>query len=164
MVVPTDKILSFWAVAGEPPMGRRAKGEKRFHALGLRTIGQMAAWPAQSLVDHFGARGSIFGNWLTRCATGAPTMTTSKNASWARPSRCPILSLSGADRARTFSIFVKGVPMRVVYLVLLLIVLAAVVVFVTQNNETVTLQFLDRSIELRRTVALDRHCLPVGHG
>jgi putative membrane protein len=36
--------------------------------------------------------------------------------------------------------------MRSVYLALLLLVLAAVVVFALQNNETVTLQFLDRSI------------------
>jgi len=53
-----------------------------------------------------------------------------------------------------FSIFVKGVPMRVVYLVLLLIVLAAVVVFAAQNNETVTLQFLDRSISCALSILI----------
>jgi putative membrane protein len=36
--------------------------------------------------------------------------------------------------------------MRSVYLVFLLLVLAAVVVFALQNNDTVTLEFLDRSI------------------
>ena len=36
--------------------------------------------------------------------------------------------------------------MRLVYLLLLLLALAAVVVFAVQNNETVTLQYLDRSV------------------
>jgi putative membrane protein len=36
--------------------------------------------------------------------------------------------------------------MRVICLIILLIVLAAVVVFAVQNNETVTLQYLDRSV------------------
>ena len=36
--------------------------------------------------------------------------------------------------------------MRFVYLLILLIVLAAVAVFAIQNNETVTLRYLDRSI------------------
>ena len=36
--------------------------------------------------------------------------------------------------------------MRFVYLLILLLALAAVVVFATQNNETVTLQYLDRNI------------------
>lgn len=36
--------------------------------------------------------------------------------------------------------------MRFVYFLILLIVLAVVVVFAVQNNETVTLQYLDRSV------------------
>jgi putative membrane protein len=36
--------------------------------------------------------------------------------------------------------------MRFVYLLILLIVVAAVVIFAVQNNETVTLQYLDRSV------------------
>ncbi|HEY7155370.1 MAG TPA: LapA family protein [Gemmataceae bacterium] len=36
--------------------------------------------------------------------------------------------------------------MRFVYFLILLIILAAVVVFAVQNNETVTLRYLDRSI------------------
>jgi putative membrane protein len=36
--------------------------------------------------------------------------------------------------------------MRFVYLLILLLALAAVVVFAVQNNETVTLQYFDRSI------------------
>jgi lipopolysaccharide assembly protein A len=36
--------------------------------------------------------------------------------------------------------------MRVICLIILLIVLATVVVFAVQNNETVTLQYLDRSV------------------
>jgi lipopolysaccharide assembly protein A len=36
--------------------------------------------------------------------------------------------------------------MRFVYLLILLLALAAVVVFAVQNNEAVTLQFLDRSV------------------
>jgi len=36
--------------------------------------------------------------------------------------------------------------MRIVYIVILLIVLAAVVLFAVQNNETVTLQYLNGSV------------------
>ena len=36
--------------------------------------------------------------------------------------------------------------MRFVYFLILLIIVAAVVVFAVQNNETVTLQYLDRSV------------------
>jgi DNA polymerase-4 len=43
------------------PVGRLwgvgAKGEKRLHALGLHTIGQLAALPEQVLSDHFGEAG-----------------------------------------------------------------------------------------------------------
>src|SRR5262249_19086269 len=43
------------------PVGRLwgvgAKGEKRLHALGLRTVGQLAALPEQVLADHFGEAG-----------------------------------------------------------------------------------------------------------
>lgn len=43
------------------PVGRLwgvgAKGEKRLHALGLRTVGQLAALPEQVLADHFGESG-----------------------------------------------------------------------------------------------------------
>src|SRR5207245_8224474 len=43
------------------PVGRLwgvgKKGEKRLHALGLHTIGQVAALPEQLLVDHFGEAG-----------------------------------------------------------------------------------------------------------
>jgi DNA polymerase-4 len=37
--------------------GIGAKGEKRMHALGLRTIGQLAALPERVLVNHFGEVG-----------------------------------------------------------------------------------------------------------
>ena len=36
--------------------------------------------------------------------------------------------------------------MRFVYLLILLVVLAAIVVFAVQNNEAVTLRYLDRSL------------------
>ena len=36
--------------------------------------------------------------------------------------------------------------MRLVYFLILLIVVAAVVIFAVQNNETVTLQYFDRSV------------------
>jgi uncharacterized integral membrane protein len=36
--------------------------------------------------------------------------------------------------------------MRVVYLLILLLVLAAIIVFAVQNNENVTLNYLDRSV------------------
>jgi DNA polymerase-4 len=43
------------------PVGRiwgvGAKAEKRLHTLGIRTIGQLASFPQESLVDHFGEAG-----------------------------------------------------------------------------------------------------------
>src|SRR5260370_3093315 len=45
-----------------------------------------------------------------------------------------------------FSPYPRGGPMRFVYLFILLIVLAAVAVFDVQNNEPVTVCYLDRSI------------------
>jgi IMS family HHH motif len=45
-------------VLGPLPVGRLwgvgKKGEKRLHALGLHTIGQLAGLPEQVLIDHFG--------------------------------------------------------------------------------------------------------------
>jgi uncharacterized membrane protein YciS (DUF1049 family) len=38
--------------------------------------------------------------------------------------------------------------MRVVYLLILLLVLAAVVLFAVQNHETVTLQYLNQSVSI----------------
>ena len=52
------KVAAFLAPL---PVGRiwgvGAKGEKRLHALGIRTIGQLAALPQKVLVDHFGEVG-----------------------------------------------------------------------------------------------------------
>ena len=52
------------------PIGRLwgvgKKGEKRLHALGLHTIGQLAALPESIAMDHFGA----FGSWLWQLAQG----------------------------------------------------------------------------------------------
>jgi DNA polymerase-4 len=58
VVVPPDGVAEFLAPL---PVGRLwgvgAKGEKRLHALGIRTIGQLAALPERVLADHFGKTG-----------------------------------------------------------------------------------------------------------
>jgi DNA polymerase-4 len=58
VVVPPDGVAEFLAPL---PVGRLwgvgAKGEKRLHALGVRTIGQLAALPERVLADHFGKTG-----------------------------------------------------------------------------------------------------------
>jgi DNA polymerase-4 len=55
VVVPHEGVAAFLAPL---PVGRLwgvgAKGEKRLHALGLSTIGQLAAMPEKVLVGHFG--------------------------------------------------------------------------------------------------------------
>jgi DNA polymerase-4 len=58
VVVPLEQVLSFL----EPlPVARiwgiGAKTEQRLHALGIRTIGQLAALPEEVLADHFGKAG-----------------------------------------------------------------------------------------------------------
>jgi DNA polymerase-4 len=58
VVVPAEEVTSFLAPL---PVGRiwgvGAKAEKRLHALGVRTIGQLAALPERLLVAHFGKMG-----------------------------------------------------------------------------------------------------------
>jgi uncharacterized membrane protein YciS (DUF1049 family) len=44
--------------------------------------------------------------------------------------------------------------MRFVYLLILLLVLAAVILFAVQNNEEVTLRYLDRSLSSRLPVLI----------
>jgi uncharacterized membrane protein YciS (DUF1049 family) len=40
----------------------------------------------------------------------------------------------------------EGESMRIVYILILLIVVAAVAIFAVQNNESITLRYLDRGI------------------
>jgi DNA polymerase-4 len=58
VVVPADRVSEFLAPL---PVGRLwgvgAKGEARLHALGVRTVGQLAALPEKVLADHFGKAG-----------------------------------------------------------------------------------------------------------
>jgi DNA polymerase-4 len=57
-VVPADHVTEFLAPL---PVGRLwgvgAKAEKRLHALGVRTVGQLAALPEDVLASHFGESG-----------------------------------------------------------------------------------------------------------
>jgi DNA polymerase-4 len=58
VVVPPDRVSEFLAPL---PVGRiwgvGAKAEKRLHALGITTIGQLAQLPEQVLLEHFGDMG-----------------------------------------------------------------------------------------------------------
>src|SRR5438132_9307092 len=55
LVVPPDKIAEFLAPLPVSRLwGVGAKGEKRLHALGLQTIGELDAWPEVSLTHHLG--------------------------------------------------------------------------------------------------------------
>jgi len=62
VVVPPEGVPAFLAPL---PVGRiwgvGAKAEKRLHALGVRTIGQLAALPEKVLVGHFGELGRHVG-------------------------------------------------------------------------------------------------------
>src|SRR4029077_18398917 len=58
VVVPVDGVVEFLAPLGVGRVwGVGAKAEKRLHGLGIRTIGQLAAFPEQVLIDHFGETG-----------------------------------------------------------------------------------------------------------
>jgi DNA polymerase-4 len=67
VVVPAGGAAAF---LGPLPVGRvwgvGAKGERRLHALGVHTIGQLAALPEEALVGHFGE----FGRHVWRLAHG----------------------------------------------------------------------------------------------
>ncbi len=58
VVLPPEQVSDFLAPL---PVGRLwgvgARGEQRLHALGVRTIGQLAALPEAVLADHFGKAG-----------------------------------------------------------------------------------------------------------
>jgi DNA polymerase-4 len=58
LILPPEKVAAFLAPL---PVGRLwgvgAKGEKRLHALGLRTVGQLAVLPEALLVSNFGDLG-----------------------------------------------------------------------------------------------------------
>lgn len=58
VAVSVDRVADFLAPL---PVGRiwgvGAKAEKQLHALGVRTIGQIANFPEQVLIDHFGDMG-----------------------------------------------------------------------------------------------------------
>jgi uncharacterized integral membrane protein len=51
----------------------------------------------------------------------------------------------GESKPNSF-FFTEGAAMRVVYCLLLVIVVAAIAIFAVQNNESITLQYLDRNI------------------
>jgi DNA polymerase-4 len=61
VVVAPEQIIEF---LNPLPVGRiwgvGAKAERRLHALGIRTIGQLAAVPPQIVIDHFGESGQHF--------------------------------------------------------------------------------------------------------
>jgi DNA polymerase-4 len=58
VILPPDQVTAFLTPL---PVGRiwgvGAKGEKRLHALGVRTVGQLAALPEKMLTDRFGTVG-----------------------------------------------------------------------------------------------------------
>jgi DNA polymerase-4 len=58
VIVPSERVTEFLAPL---PVGRLwgvgAKGERRLHTLGVRTIGQLAALPVRVMTDHFGKAG-----------------------------------------------------------------------------------------------------------
>jgi DNA polymerase IV len=58
LVLPPDQVEAF---LGPLPVSRLwgvgAKGERRLHALGIHTLGQLAALPAKVVSSHFGAAG-----------------------------------------------------------------------------------------------------------
>jgi DNA polymerase-4 len=58
LIVPADQIAAFLALLPVYRLwGVGVKGEKRLHTLGVHTIGQLAALPEQTLIDHFGENG-----------------------------------------------------------------------------------------------------------
>jgi DNA polymerase-4 len=61
LVVEPDRVAEFLApLAVGRIWGVGAKAEQQFHQLGIRTIGQLAAWPEQLLLDTLGDSGRHF--------------------------------------------------------------------------------------------------------
>jgi DNA polymerase-4 len=58
VIVPVEQVTAFLAPLPVARLwGVGAKGEQRLQALGVRTVGQLAALPEKILTDHFGAVG-----------------------------------------------------------------------------------------------------------
>jgi DNA polymerase-4 len=58
MVIDGERVTEFLSpLAVGRIWGIGKKGEQRLHALGIRTIGQLAAMPVQTLIQHFGESG-----------------------------------------------------------------------------------------------------------
>jgi DNA polymerase-4 len=58
VVLPPDKVTEFLSPLPVSRIwGVGAKGEKRLHDLGIRTIGQIASLPEKALIDRFGETG-----------------------------------------------------------------------------------------------------------
>ena len=58
VVLPADKVMDFLSPLPVSRIwGVGAKGEKRLHDMGIRTIGQIAAMPEKTLSDRFGEMG-----------------------------------------------------------------------------------------------------------
>jgi DNA polymerase-4 len=58
VVLPPEAVTAFLTpLPVNRIWGVGAKGEKRLHALGIRTIGHLAAMPEKALSDHFGEMG-----------------------------------------------------------------------------------------------------------
>ena len=58
VVLTPEKVVEFlWPLPVSRIWGVGAKGEKRLHELGIRTIGQIAALPEKALSDRFGEMG-----------------------------------------------------------------------------------------------------------
>ena len=58
VVLPPDKVMDFLSPLPVSRIwGVGAKGEKRLHDMGIRTIGQIAALPEKTLSDRFGEMG-----------------------------------------------------------------------------------------------------------
>lgn len=61
LVIPAERIEeTLTPLPVERLWGVGAKSAARFHALGIKTIGQLAKWSERSLIEHFGEMGSQF--------------------------------------------------------------------------------------------------------
>ncbi|VUZ26434.1 DNA polymerase IV [uncultured Comamonas sp.] len=84
IVWPHDLEVKIWPLPCRKINGIGPKANARLEALGITTIGQLAAYPAHKLVQHFG---KATGAWLHRAAQGLddrPVETHSEPVSMSR--------------------------------------------------------------------------------
>ncbi len=107
LITDDDIPARIWPLPVRRINGIGPKAGARLAALGIATIGELAAWPREALVEHFGR---AYGRWLHDAAHGRderPVVTHSEPVSVSRETTFERDLHAVADRAQLGAIFTE---------------------------------------------------------